>query len=166
MAAPGTLTMMIDAAWRVTLLLSAAWAVSSLPGRKPAALRHAVWAVALAAALAVPVLSGVVPSWQLAVLPAEPAGEPVAPSTAIERTVTPAPQPTRRDALPASAITMNASPASHAQVSVPSASPRSAADWLGLLWAAIAAAIVGRYFASVASVRWLTRDAEPVHDLR
>ena len=61
---------------------------------------------------------------------------------------------------------MNASPASPAQVSVPSASPRSAADWLGLLWAAIAAAIVGRYFASVASVRWLTRDAEPVHDLR
>ena len=43
---------------------------------------------------------------------------------------------------------------------------RSTSDWLGLLWASVAAAIIGRYFASVASVRWLTRDAEPVADLR
>ncbi len=34
------------------------------------------------------------------------------------------------------------------------------------MWASVAAAIIGRYFASVASVRWLTRNAEPVSDQR
>ncbi len=34
------------------------------------------------------------------------------------------------------------------------------------MWASVAAAIIGRYFASIASVRWLTRDAEPVSDQR
>ena len=67
---PGTLTVMLDAAWRVTLVLAVAWRATRLLGRRPAALRHAVWAAALLVALAVPMLAGVVPSWQLAVLPA------------------------------------------------------------------------------------------------
>src|SRR6185503_6130935 len=70
---PGTLTVMLDAAWRVTLVLAIAWGATRLLGRRPAALRHAVWATALLAALAVPMLAGVLPSWRVAVLPASTA---------------------------------------------------------------------------------------------
>ena len=61
---PGTLTVMLDTAWRVTLVLAVAWGATRLLGRRPAAVRHAVWAAALLVALAVPMLAGVVPSWQ------------------------------------------------------------------------------------------------------
>ena len=50
---PGTVTVMLDAAWRVTLVLAIAWGATRLLGRRPAALRHTVWATALLAALAV-----------------------------------------------------------------------------------------------------------------
>ena len=56
---PGTLTVMLDAAWRVTLVLAVAWGATRLLGRRPAAVRHAVWAAALLVALAVPMLAGV-----------------------------------------------------------------------------------------------------------
>jgi len=36
---PGTLTVMLDAAWRVTLVLAIAWGATRLLGRRPAALR-------------------------------------------------------------------------------------------------------------------------------
>ena len=35
---PGTLTVMLDAAWRVTLVLAVAWGATRLLGRRPAAL--------------------------------------------------------------------------------------------------------------------------------
>ena len=62
---PGTLTVMLDVAWRVTLILAGAWLAVGLLARRPAAVRHAVWAAALLAALAVPMLGGLVPSWRL-----------------------------------------------------------------------------------------------------
>lgn len=167
---PGTLTVMLDAAWRVTLVLAFAWGATRLLRRRPAALRHAVWATALLAALAVPMLAGVLPSWRVAVLPA-PAVLAVVPSSPNVPPSRPMPRPT-----PISGVANHAPPVGElttAQVDVPmhqipieATLSRSTADWLGLLWASIAAAIIGRYFASVASVRWLTRNAEPVSDPR
>ena len=151
---PGTLTVMLDAAWRVTLVLAVAWGATRLLGRRPAALRHAVWATGLLAALAVPMLAGVLPSWRVAVLPA-PLVLAVVPSSPNVPLSRPLPRPT-----PASGVANHALPVGELTPS------RSTADWLGLLWASIAAAIIGRYFASVASVRWLTRNAEPVSDPR
>ena len=165
---PGTLTVMLDAAWRVTLVLGVAWGATCLLGRRPAALRHAVWASALLVVLAVPMLAGVLPSWRIAVLPAPAAAiVPSAPNVPPSRPLPP-PRVNRvaTQAMPDAATTAQTSarPADAQPVDV---SPvRSTADWLGLLWASVAAAIIGRYFASIASVRWLTRDAEPVSDLR
>ena len=162
---PGTLTVMLDAAWRVTLVLAIAWGVTRLLGRRPAALRHAVWATALLAALAVPMLGGVVPSWRLAVLPA-PSPSAMVPSTPIVPPSRPLPRPTPKPGVAHHAISSGETPGALVAGQGDAAPSRSTADWLGLLWASIAAAIIGRYFASVASVRWLTRNAEPVRDLR
>jgi HEAT repeat protein/beta-lactamase regulating signal transducer with metallopeptidase domain len=166
---PGTLTVMLDAAWRVTLVLGVAWGATCLLGRRPAALRHAVWASALLVVLAVPMLTGVLPSWRIAVLPA-PAVSAIVPTAPNAPPSRPLPPPrvnrVETQTMPDAATTAQttASPAATPPVDV---SPvRSTADWLGLLWASVAAAIIGRYFASIASVRWLTRDAEPVSDLR
>jgi HEAT repeat protein/beta-lactamase regulating signal transducer with metallopeptidase domain len=166
---PGTLTVMLDVAWRVTLVLAVAWGATRLLGRRPAALRHAVWASALLVALAVPMLAGVLPSWRIAVLPASGVSAivPSAPNGPSSRPLPPpritrvAPESTARETLTSQA---SQSPADSQPID---ALPvRSTADWLGLLWASVAAAIIGRYFASIASVRWLTRDAEPVSDQR
>jgi HEAT repeat protein/beta-lactamase regulating signal transducer with metallopeptidase domain len=162
---PGTLTVMLDAAWRVTFVLAFAWGATCLLGRRPAALRHAVWATALLAALAVPMLAGVVPSWRLAVLPAPSSA--IVPSTSIVPPSRPMPRPTPKPEMVSHASSPNKTPAGMLTAEqTHAAASRSAADWLGLLWASIAAAILGRYFASVASVRWLTRNAEPVCDPR
>jgi HEAT repeat protein/beta-lactamase regulating signal transducer with metallopeptidase domain len=167
---PGTFTVMADIAWRVTLVLAAAWGAARLMGRRPAALRHAVWVTSLLAALAVPMVAGLVPTWRLAVLPAAPVdaivpSEPNVPSS--RPNPRPAPPSNLSHATPAGTPT-TAQAVSLLEQALPTAAvpERSAADWLGLLWATVAAIIIGRYCASVASVRWLTRDAEPVRDLR
>ena len=138
---PGTLTVMLDAAWRVTLVLTIAWGATRLLGRRPAALRHAVWALALLAALAVPMLAGVLPSWRVAVLPASTALA-VVPSSPNVPPSRPRPRPKTTaniatNALPAAELTA-------AQVTMPLQPPptdvapsRSTADWLGLLWATL-----------------------------
>ena len=159
---PGTLTVMLDAGWRVSLLLALAWGMARLMRRYPASLRHAVWATALVAALAVPLLAGLMPSWQLRMLPAGPQARAVLESP---RTPPPSrPLPARASVATASlpdqaATRVDALPEAAAG---PAPGPRAPADWLGLLWAAVAAALVGRYFASATSIRWLTRDAETV----
>ena len=166
---PGTLTVMLDSAWRVTLVLAVAWGATRLLARRPAAVRHAVWAAALLVALAVPMVAGVVPSWRIAVLPAAPMARAVVPSSPNVPPSRPIPPPRAQVVTRASADDDSASaPFSAPAPAPPSDAPpaRSTADWLGLLWASVAAAIIGRYFASVASVRWLTRDAEPVTDSR
>jgi beta-lactamase regulating signal transducer with metallopeptidase domain len=60
----------IDVVVKVTLLLTAAALGSRLLARTSAAARHHLWALAIAASLAMPVLSFVAPRWTIAVLPA------------------------------------------------------------------------------------------------
>ena len=109
---PGTLTVMLDVAWRVTLVLAVAWGATRLLGRRPAALRHAVWASALLVALAVPMLAGVLPSWRIAVLPASGVSAivPSAPNVPPSRPLPPpritrvAPEATARETLTSSGL--------------------------------------------------------------
>ncbi len=68
---PGTLTVMLDAAWRVTLVLAVAWGATRLLGRRPAAraprgLGNGPAGRAGGARCSPDVL----PSWRVAVLPA------------------------------------------------------------------------------------------------
>jgi HEAT repeat protein/beta-lactamase regulating signal transducer with metallopeptidase domain len=169
--APGTLAMMLDAAWRVTLLLSLAWAVARLLGGQPAARRHAIWATALSAALAVPLLGGMVPSWRLAVLPAAESARAVLPVPNTAPASRPVPPPRHRENAAALTALLDAE-RSHEPAASPSSSGptrvagRAPADWIGLIWVSVAAAVLGRYFASIASVRWLIRDGDVVRDQR
>jgi HEAT repeat protein/beta-lactamase regulating signal transducer with metallopeptidase domain len=171
MSAPGTWTMLADAAWRVTFILLTAWAVVILLRRRPAAVRHGVWALAIVAALAVPLASGVVPRWRLAVLPAAAAlipgaGTDHAPSRPMA--MSPINDLDLAPVTPNVAPTLKAGPdetASGAPAATAAVRAR-AVDWLGLGWVTIAAMVLGRYLASVASVRWLLRQAEPVEDER
>ena len=160
---PGSLTVMVDAAWRVSLLLALAWGMARLMRRYPASLRHAVWATALVAALAVPLLSGLMPSWQLRMLPAGPpqvravVESPQAPPPSRPLPGDPGVATGRLSPAPGTGGDALAAAADGAAVG-----RRAPADWFGLLWATVAAIVVGRYFASAASIRWLTRDAETV----
>lgn len=54
----------VEALAKVTVLLAVAWAVAFALRRASAALRHQLWAVALAAALSLPVLMWTLPEWR------------------------------------------------------------------------------------------------------
>ncbi len=58
---------------RVTVVLALAWVGAQIAFRRSAATRHAVWATAFVAALALPMAGRVLPVWSVAVLPPEAA---------------------------------------------------------------------------------------------
>jgi len=69
---------------RATVVLVAAVAAMAALRRAPASARHAALAYTVAALLALPLLSGVLPRWELALLPADrPAALPVTAFTAV-----------------------------------------------------------------------------------
>ena len=59
-----------DVLIKVTIVLAAAAVVARALVSRSAAVRHHVWALALAASLALPLLTSVAPRWTIAVLPA------------------------------------------------------------------------------------------------
>jgi beta-lactamase regulating signal transducer with metallopeptidase domain len=61
--------LLIDATFKVTVLLALAGLLVLCLQRAGAAIRHLVWSLALAGALAMPILSGLLPDWQLVSLP-------------------------------------------------------------------------------------------------
>jgi beta-lactamase regulating signal transducer with metallopeptidase domain len=63
-------SLVADIIVKVTLVLAIAAVVARLLAARSAAARHHVWAVALAASLALPVLASVGPQWSIAMLPA------------------------------------------------------------------------------------------------
>ena len=62
--------------WKGVLVLALAGAAALALRRAPASARYGVWAAALVALLALPVLEAVGPSWSVPVLPAAPAAPP------------------------------------------------------------------------------------------
>jgi HEAT repeat protein/beta-lactamase regulating signal transducer with metallopeptidase domain len=167
--APGTFGMLVDAAWRVTLILSAAWLLAAVLRRQAAAVRHAVWALALLAALAVPAVGGLVPEWRLPILPSDAVIDGPAPASAPSDPLAQAPSLNERARPGDHAAVAPSAPAPQASGAAARLSPgtaRQAIDWLGLIWVTVAAMVIGRYVASVVSVRWVLRDAEPVDDPR
>ena len=161
---PATLPLLADLAWRVTAVLAAAWLASALLRHRPAAARHRIWLAALLAALAVPAISSLVPSWPIAVLPASAGATAAVPPVPGE--TTPSRPPLQAVVEPDEPRAVSASSARLGEPGVEFAVPAKPMDWLGLLWAGVAAMLLGRYGASVASVAWLTRRTEPVVDRR
>ena len=72
--------MLAELAGRAALILALSWIGARLAFRRSASTRYAVWAAGFIAALALPVATGVLPSWPLAVLPPQDA-----PATALSR---------------------------------------------------------------------------------
>ena len=68
--APGWMVALADASAKATVVLGAAWLATSLARRASASARHLVWSVAISGALLLPALSMLLPSWQVAALPA------------------------------------------------------------------------------------------------
>ena len=64
-----TIPMLAELAGRAALVLALAWIGARLAFRRPASTRYAVWAAGFIAAFALPIATGVLPSWRLAVLP-------------------------------------------------------------------------------------------------
>lgn len=177
-----------------SLVFSLAFVVTALLRRSSAAVRHAVWTLALGAALALPLLSVVVPGWQVAVLPGAapqplavapaPPAPPVAPAAPAPSVAPTAPAPVssaqaERPAGGLGAIGERVSSqvervggpmglARAAQEFVVGQLPpalRSWPVWLLLAWAAGVAFFAMRWVCAVVGAWRIVEDAEPVHDL-
>ncbi len=165
-----TIPLLAELAGRAALILALSWMGARFAFRRSASTRYAVWAAGFIAALALPVATGVLPSWPLAVLPPQDA-----PTTALSR-------PLDMNARPAASSAEAASPTSLATIEAtdqeelatavsrhPQASPTvpsSPFPWALIVWAGIAAVLVARYVASLLAVRWITRQAQPIANRR
>ena len=116
------------------------WATAALLGRSSASLRHCVWAVTFAAALAVPALDGLGPAWGVAVLPA--------PELAVS---TDGPLADRSVSAEASARTDGDG-------------PTTPAAWLGGLWLVGGLVVGARWLRGYALARRVVRAARAVDD--
>ncbi len=136
----------VPALWRVTILLAAVGLLELLLRRKAASLRHLLWSSALAGALAMPLLSGLIPRWRI------PVWEDLvpAPGTALFRT----------DVYGQAAAPPESAGEMRAAQSGPSSGPASrGVRWLGLLWLAGALAVCVQVLVGVAAVVRLRRKA-------
>ncbi|MCY2965246.1 MAG: carboxypeptidase regulatory-like domain-containing protein [Planctomycetota bacterium] len=63
---------LIDLALKATVLLTLAWGASFALRRSSAAVRHRLWGLTLCGLLALPLLTWLLPTWRISVLPAQP----------------------------------------------------------------------------------------------
>jgi beta-lactamase regulating signal transducer with metallopeptidase domain/protocatechuate 3,4-dioxygenase beta subunit len=171
----------LDVAVKATLVLAVAGAAALALRRASAAARHLAWCLGLGAALALPVLSLVLPVWSWRVLPVAGDGAHFAQVSGADA---PAPRPAP-SLLPSSALDeltpdevdlLGRSPAARSALRPAPASPiappfprwwRVAAPWWSWLWAAWLAGVLAVLSAPLAgriAVSRLTRDAKPIDD--
>ncbi|MGH9665875.1 MAG: M56 family metallopeptidase, partial [Bryobacteraceae bacterium] len=118
---------------KATVILAAAFAAAAILRRRSASARHAIWMAAVAAVLALPFLSILLPSWRIERV--EQAPTLAFPTTPAAVSSAPAdPGPSRSPALPLAA----------------------------LLWAAGAGVVLVRAAAGIARANWITHRAEPL----
>ena len=163
----------IDALLKSTLLLALAGAAALLLRRASAAVRHSVWTIGLAGALALPVLSLALPRWEVPVVTIEAPGAAMDVEHAAAVTGPAAPPIRRARAAsrePAAARTLSPPSASAAARSARGIDPLLSAwpsSWpgrLGVLWFAGALAILGRLFLGLLAVQWMSRRTARVTD--
>jgi HEAT repeat protein/beta-lactamase regulating signal transducer with metallopeptidase domain len=141
----------VDAGLRASVLLGVAGLAALLLRRGSAAARHFVWTLGLLGALALPVVSALVPAWKLPLLPAPAA----APALRAPEPAPPAP-PLMREATPPRARPADA-PATAATAAPTLAPP---VDWplrLGALWMAGALLVALPLFVGSARVLFRSR---------
>ena len=141
-------------AWKSSLLLLAAWGVAALLSRRSAALRHAVWTVAVAALFALPLVQAVAPPLP-APLPFKPRPAP-APGV-VAQTVT-KPAPAAPGALVPAAPRISAAPAT------PASRPLDRSVVVVFIWIVGAAVAFGYFAAGRLVLARLARSARAVED--
>ena len=139
----------VDVLLKVTVVLAIAPVAARALARGSAAARHQIWAVALGAALLMPVLAAVAPTWTIELLPAtpgavEPASLPVA--TRVE------PADPVFEPIPAVTPSVN----TEALRGAASANPLST---VSTLWLAGALFVLARLAFGTARVWWIARHA-------
>jgi beta-lactamase regulating signal transducer with metallopeptidase domain len=165
--------LLLDAALRGAVVLAGALAATRLMRNATAASRHLVWTIALAAVLALPVLSAVVPAWK--VLPVPTLGR--SPSSSHVVTVSSPATPSisgdekRAAATGAPASTaQSVSPATSSSPSTKAAAPARRSfsfDWrvaVVALWALGGGLVAARLAYGVARVWWMRRRAVEITD--
>jgi beta-lactamase regulating signal transducer with metallopeptidase domain len=158
-----TIPMLAELAGRAALVLALAWIGARFAFRRSASTRYAVWAAGFIAAFALPIATGVLPAWHLAVLP-PPEVAPAAVSRRLDSQLLPPPAP-----LSESTTTLesrNGTPSSPTTASATPDTSSTPPPWALIAWAVIAAGLILRYVASLFAVRWMTRHAQPLEDRR
>jgi HEAT repeat protein/beta-lactamase regulating signal transducer with metallopeptidase domain len=159
----------LDATIKVTLLLALAGLLSVALGRASAAIRHLVWALGLASALLLPILSIALPRWQLPILTvaapssiAPPAAEPLtvlAPPTSLGRGFETKSMPS------VAATTTSSTPPRAEPLTIASTGTRTSLTMLlGGIWLAGVVAVAGRLLIGLIAVQWLSRRTARVVD--
>ncbi len=164
-----TSPMLVSFALQGALLMLATGLTVLALRRAPAALRHLVWALALVGLLLLPVLSALVPSWEVPVLCGAvwvPHEVPLAPPAAVEAGPPIAdrlPRAGERD-MPATRHTLVAGVPFHPPDSAPAASASGGTDWLAwlsVLWFAGVLLCLLPLLAGMLAVSRLARRAQP-----
>jgi HEAT repeat protein/beta-lactamase regulating signal transducer with metallopeptidase domain len=166
----GTSLIVVDALIKATLVFSVAGLATLALGRASAALRHLIWALALASVLALPLLSIALPRWQLPVVrvAAQQAADitvaPLAPPSDAPAAI--APPIVRRDRAPeTSTVQAPVAPvAAQAEALTPPAAPISWSMMLLVIWAAGATLVLARLLAGLLAVQWMSRRTAQVID--
>ena len=163
-------SLVLEVFFKATLLLALAALASHALRRGSASVRHLIWSAAIAGALALPVLTlwqpvslAVVPTWGV---PEAPVAEPVA-----FEAVRSSPASDNEIAAPIAApeeqgVAQVAAAQTEAVPSEPvlQITPARVGAFLGFLWVAVAALLLGRFLLGVATVWFLARLSSPVGD--
>jgi beta-lactamase regulating signal transducer with metallopeptidase domain len=163
--------LLLDAALKGAVVLACALAATRLMRRASAASRHLVWAVSLAAVVALPVLAPVLPAWKVLPVPVlGPSPSPhvftVAPAAAAPRSEE---ERGPADEVAASAAELT-SPATASPAPAMASTPARGSfsfDWrlsVLALWALGVALLAARLAYGVARVWWLRRRAVEITD--
>jgi len=160
-----------DVLVKVTIVLIAAAIVARALTSRSAAVRHHVWALAIAASLALPLLTSVAPHWTIAVLPADPraAHESVPtlsrPQPHDDTTALSAPIIVERAPRQTTNTVDEAAPIGAAAGLIPesttSRSSMSPSEIAASIWLAGALLVLARFAFGTIRVWWIARRAQP-----
>jgi beta-lactamase regulating signal transducer with metallopeptidase domain len=160
-----------DVLIKVTIVLAAAALVARALTSRSAAVRHHVWALALAASLALPLLTSVAPRWTIAMLPAQPGATreggpaPSSPQIPDEITHVSAPLVSEHTSRQTINTVDDAAPIAPAPGLMPqstaSAEPMRVSALVFSIWLAGALLVLAHVAFGAARVCWIARHAEP-----
>ena len=141
------MAVILDCAWKATAVLAIAGLVALLSRRTAASVRHLVWVSAMAAVLAIPLISGVLPRWTL------PIRHVPAPETVLFRA----------DAVPAPAAAVRTAPAPVREVRPAAPPPRRTAPFAAI-WLAGFVGVLLHLAVSRFAVARIARRAGPARE--